>query len=147
MGSVPSWSALGTLEHGDDPLAAGRADAHDAAPGAALVQRLGETADDAPAGRGERVAGGEPTAVDVEPVDVDLAERLVAAEALAAEHRIGPRLQRAEDLRGERLVDLIELEVGQREAGAVEHARHRVDGCHEQPLAAVDVVDGGGLGL
>src|SRR3954447_7583687 len=144
---VPPGLALGALEHGDDALAAGRADAHDAAARAALVQRLGEAADDAPAGRGERVPGGERAAVDVQLLDVDRTERLVAAEALAAEHGVGPRLQRAQDLGGERLVDLVEVEIGQRQTGAVEHPRHRVDRRHEQALAAVDVVDGRRLGV
>src|SRR3954447_25839516 len=142
-----SSSVLGLLEHGDDALAARRADAHDAAPAAALVQRLGEAADDAPARGGERVAGGEGAAVDVELVDIDLAERLVAAEALAAEHRVGPRLERAEHLRGERLVDLVEVELRQAQPGAREHPRHRVHRRHQQTLAAGDVVDRGGPGL
>src|SRR3712207_7888312 len=37
------------------------------------------------------------------------------------------------------------VEVLQGDAVAGEHHRHRVDRCHEQALAAVHVVDGGGL--
>src|SRR4051812_3118530 len=76
------------------------------APGPALGRALGGAAEGAPAGRGERVAGGERAAVDVEPLGVDRAERLVAAEALATEDRVRPRLERAQDLGRERLVDL-----------------------------------------
>ena len=108
---------------------------------------LASDGDDPPAGRGERVAGGERAAVDVELGAVDRAERLVAAELLLAERRVLPGLQRAEHLRGEGLVDLVVVEVAEAEAGAVEHPRHRVGGRHQQPLALVDVVDGGGLGL
>ena len=74
-------------------------------------------------------------------------ERFVAAELLLAEVRVLPGLQRAQHLRGEGLVDLVEVEVLQRQAGAVEHRRHRVGGCHQQPFALVDVVDGRGLAL
>ena len=69
------------------------------------------------------------------------AERLLASEPLAAEGLVLPGLQRAEHLGREGLVDLVEVEVLQREAGAVEHARHRVGGRHQQALALVDVVD------
>ena len=58
-----------------------------------------------------------------------------------------PRLQRREHLRGERLVDLVEVEVLQRQAGALEQPRDGVHGRHQQPLVAVDVVDRRGLGV
>ena len=58
------------------------------------MQQLGQAGDDPPAGGGERVAGGERAAVDVELGAVDRAERLVAAEALLAERRVLPGLQR-----------------------------------------------------
>ena len=50
-----------------------------------------------------------------------------------------------EHRRGERLVDLVEVEVLQAQAVAGQHHRHRVDRRHQQALAAVHVVDGGGL--
>ena len=56
---------------------------------------------------------------------VDRAQRRVEAEALLAEHRVLPRLERREHLRGERLVDLVEVEVLQRQALAGQHPRHR----------------------
>jgi len=44
-------------------------------------------------------------------------------------------------------VDLVEVEVLQLEAVAVEHARHRVGGRHQQALALMDVVDRRGLAV
>ena len=71
----------------------------------------------------------------------------VAAEAVAAEGRVLPGLQRAEHLGGEGLVDLVEVEVAEAAADAVEHARHRVGRRHQQPLALVHVVDRRGLAV
>src|SRR5262245_6402895 len=85
----------------DDALAAGRADADRAAPRAALVQRLGEAGDDAPAGGGKGVSGSERAAVDVELRPVDLAQGLLAPEAITAEALVLPGAQRAEHLGGE----------------------------------------------
>ena len=85
-------------------------------PRAALVQRLGQRGDDPPAGRGERVPGGQRAAVDVELVRSISPSGVVAAEPLACEHRVPPRLQRREHLRRERLVDLVQVEVGEARA-------------------------------
>ena len=126
--------------------AAGRADGDERLAAAALVELLGGGGQDAPAGRGERVADRQRGAVDVELRAVDRAERLVEAEALAAELGVLPRRERRQDLGGERLVDLEEVEVLEGEAGALEHPRDRVGGRHEQPVVAVDVVDRRGLG-
>ena len=104
-------AVVSCLEDRDDALAGGGADADHAAAGAALVQRLGQARDDPPAGRGEGVPGRERAAVDVQPLAVDRAERRLAPEALAAEDRVFPGAQRAQDLGGERLVDLVEVEV------------------------------------
>ena len=93
-----------------------------------------ERGDDPPAGGGERVPGGERGAVDVELGAVDRAEPVLL-----------PRGERGQHLRGERLVDLVEVEVLQRQAGLLEQLRHRVDGRHQQALVAVDVVDRRGL--
>ncbi len=60
---------------------------------------------------------------------------------LLAELRVLPGAQRAEDLRGEGLVDLVVVEVAELGARPVEHPRHRVGGRHQQPFALVDVVD------
>ena len=107
-------------------------------------EELGDV-DDPAAGRGERVARRERGTVHVEPGAVDRTERRVEAEALLAEHRVLPGLQRGEHLRGERLVDLVEVEVLQGQPLALEHPRDGVGGGHQQPLAAVHVVHRGSL--
>ena len=75
---------------------------------------LARRGDDPAAGGGERVARRQRGAVDVELGPVDRAERRVEAEPLLAEDRVLPRLQGGQHLRGERLVDLVEVEVLQR---------------------------------
>ena len=77
-----------------------------------LGQQLGEVAEDARAGRRERMARTarlEP--LHVELGTVDRAERRIAAEEHLAVVRVLPGLQRRQHLRGERLVDLVEVEV------------------------------------
>ena len=44
-------------------------------------------------------------------------------------------------------MDLVQVEVLQRQAGALEQPRHGVDRRHQQAVLAVDVVDRGGLGV
>ncbi len=100
-----------------------------------------EVADDARARRGERVADGEARSLDVELGAIDRAERPVEAELLLAVDGILPGLQRGDHLRGERLVDLVEVEVLQRQSGARDHAGHRHGGGHQQAFA-VHKVDG-----
>ena len=58
-------------------------------------------------------------------------ERAARSSLLPAEVLGFPGLQRAQHLRGERLVDLVDVEVLQLEPGAVEHARHRVGRRHQ----------------
>src|SRR5690606_21976664 len=132
-------------------LAAGGADGDEAADGCArlgllLGEQLGQGADDAPAGRAERVPGGERGAGDVEPVRGHRAER-VAAEALPAELRVVPRGEGGEDGARERLVDLDEVEVREGEAAAVEEARDGVAAAHEEALGAAREVHGRRLGV
>ena len=79
--------------------------------GARLVQHLRQLGHDPAAGRGERVPGRQRRAVDVELRAVDRAQRGVEPELALAERRVLPRLQRREHGRGERLVDLVEVEV------------------------------------
>jgi hypothetical protein len=93
------------------------------------------------------MAGGERAAVDVEPLAVDRAERVLESEPVAAEGGVLPGAQRAEHLRREGLVDLVEVEVSQGESEPVEHSRHRVGGRHQEALALVHVVDGRGLSI
>ncbi len=86
-------------------------------------------------------------AVDVQLVAVDRAQRPVEAEVRLAELSVFPGSERGEHLRGERLVDLEEVEVVERQARAGEHLRDGVDRGHQQPLVAVDVGHGRGLGV
>src|SRR6201996_5502426 len=95
------------LEDRDDALAAGGADRDHAASLSVFVQLFGEAGDNPPAGRRERVRGGERAAVDVQLRPVDRAEGRVAAELRLAEVGVFPGLQRAEDLGGKGLVDLV----------------------------------------
>ena len=80
-----------------------------------------ERRDDARAGRRERVADRDRAALDVQLRTVDRAERLGEAEPFAAELLRLPGLQRAEHLRGKSLVDLVEIEVLERESRVGEH--------------------------
>ena len=68
-------------------------------PGPFSCEQLGQRGDDAPAGRGERVPGGQRRAVDVELGAVDGAQRRVQAQALLAEVLVLPRGQRREHRR------------------------------------------------
>src|SRR5690606_23664107 len=99
------------LEDRGYALAACGADRDQAASASALVEGLGERGDDAPAGRRERVARGERAAVHVQLLAVDRAQRLLQPQALLAEDRVLPGLQRAEHLRREGFMDLVEVEV------------------------------------
>ena len=101
--------------------------------------------DDPRPGGGEGVARRERGPRRVEPVPVDRPERPVEAEPLRAVRLVLPRGERGQHLGGERLVDLVEVEVAQGETGAGEHARYGVGGRHQQPLLPGHVVDGGGL--
>ena len=93
-------------------------------------------------------ANGWPAASD-EPLGlifagIDAAQRRVQAEAGLAVVLALPRAQRAQHLRGEGFVDLVEVEVLQRQAVALEHLRHR-DGRRHQQAFAVDEIDRGDL--
>ena len=112
-----------------------------------LGELLGQLRDDPPAGRGERVARRQRRAVDVELGPVDRPERGVQAEPLLAVLLGLPRRQRRQHHRGERLVDLVEVEVLQGQPVAGQQPRHRVGRRHQQAVVAVDVVDRGGLAV
>ena len=68
------------------------------------------------AANGWPAASEEPLTLSL--VAVDRAQRRVEAEALLAEDRVLPRRERGQHLRGERLVDLVEVEVLERQAAA-----------------------------
>ncbi|CAM5744447.1 hypothetical protein MAUB1S_02002 [Mycolicibacterium aubagnense] len=110
-----------------------------------LGELLGQLGHDATAGRGERVPRSQRRAVDVELRPVDRPERGVQAEAALAVLGRLPRRERGQHHRGEGLVNLVEVEVLQRQAVAGQQPRHRVGRSHEQAVRAVDVVDGSGF--
>src|SRR5690606_40341901 len=124
--SVLLLRAGSALEDRRDALAARGADGDQAAAGALLLEELREGRHEASARGREGMPRRERAAVDVELRAVDRAERRVKAEALLAEGRVLPRLEGREDLGGEGLVDLVEVEVRERESGAGQHAGHGV---------------------
>src|SRR5262249_57808080 len=76
----------------------------------------------------DRMAERDRPAVDVELLRVELAHRTIQAEVLAAVLVLVPRRQTAEDLRGERLVDLPAVEVVELEIVALQYRRRGVHG-------------------
>lgn len=102
--------------------------------GRPLREELGQRRHDPCAGRGEGVPGGEGRPGHVQPVPVDGGEALLL-----------PGGEGREDLGGEGLVNLEEVEVLHGQPGALQHARHGVRGRHQQPVLAVHVVHGGRL--
>ena len=89
-------------------------------------------------------ANGWPTASE-EPLTLILARSMAPSGASLPSTRLAvagilPGLERAEHLRGERLVDLVEVEVLQLEPGAVEHARDGDRRRHQQSFAGHEVV-------
>src|SRR5260370_24755900 len=73
-----------------------------------------------------RVAEGDGAAVDVQPLDVQLAHGAVEAELLPAVLVVFPGREAAKHLRGEGLVDLPAIEVVQPEPGALQDRRYRM---------------------
>ena len=86
------------------------------------------------------MAGRQRGTVRVDLGQVDAAHRRVQAEAVLAVLLALPRAQRAQHLRGEGFVDLVEVEVLQGQAVALEHLRHGHGRRHQQAFA-VDEVD------
>ena len=100
-----------------------------------------------PTMRAPVAANGWPKA-RLEPLTLSLARSMapsgcVAAEILLAVGRVLEGLERGQHLRGERLVDLVEVEVLQLELRALEHARDGDGRRHQQPLALDEVVGRG----
>src|SRR5690606_4124727 len=127
------------FEDGGDAHAAGCADADEGAAAALFLQQLGSGGNDAGASGGEGVAEGQGAAHHVEPGAIDAAQRRLQAQLVPAELRILPGLERAQHLRREGLVDLVEIEVLQRQVVALEQLRHRPAGRHQQALAVHEV--------
>ncbi len=55
---------------------------------------------------------------------------------------IFPRLEGAEDLRGEGFVNLVEIEVLKRQASTLQHRGDGDGGCHQQALSVRKVIGG-----
>src|SRR3954449_10311184 len=102
---------MSAFQDRDDALATGGADRDQPAPTTIRMQHLRQRGDDPSARGGERVAGRERRAVDVQLRAVDRAERTVEAEPPATEVLVLPRLEGCEHGAGEGLVDLDEVEV------------------------------------
>src|SRR5690349_6001919 len=98
------------FEDGGDAHPAGGADGDEAAARAAARELLGERGDDARAGGGEGMAERDARALGIQLRALDRAQR-VTPELLFTEVFRLPGLQRAEHLRGEGLVDLVDVEV------------------------------------
>src|SRR5690606_36421332 len=101
----------------------GRADRELAAAATELVERLRDLPR---AGGRERMADRDRAAVHVELVEIDLAEGLAAPELLLREALALEGLRVAEDLRGEGLVHVDQIEIAQLQAGRVERLGRRV---------------------
>src|SRR5690606_14152397 len=102
---------LRRLEDRGDPHPARRAHGDQPSSRAALMQELRERRNEPRSGRRERVADRDAAALDVQLATVDRAERPIPSELLSAEFLRLPGLERRERLRGERLVNLVVVEV------------------------------------
>lgn len=67
-----------------------------------------------------------PRAMAIASARIDPAQRCVQAQAVAAVVLALPRAQRAQHLRGEGFVDLVDVEILQCQAVALEHLRRRI---------------------
>src|SRR5438552_19031266 len=81
------------------------------------------------------MSDGDAAALRVHLAAVDRAQRLRAFEAGTAVLLRFPGLQRAEHLRGEGLVGLVDVEVLLPDAGPLEHLWHLVGRGHQQAFA------------
>src|SRR5262245_38643026 len=112
------------LENRRNAHAARGADRDEPAAAAALLEQLRERADEPRTGGRERMPDRDAAALDVELRAIDCAECGRLAELRSTVVVRLPRLQRAEHLRGERLVNLIEVEVLEPQARALEQPRN-----------------------
>src|SRR5215472_18789337 len=95
-----------------DSHAACGADRHEPAPGRGIAgEELRERREDAGAGRGEGMAERHAPALHVQPRAVDGAQGRRKTQHVTAVLECLPRLERSQHLRGERLVNLVVVEV------------------------------------
>src|SRR3984893_17309078 len=123
-----------TLQYRRDAHAAGRANRNQAAFCLIRAQNLGERGNDTGAGGGKRMTDRKAAAFDVQFGPIDGAESGRQTQLLAAEIGIVPRLERAEHLTGESLMNLVEVEVLQAKSGVAQHSRDSVCGRHQEPF-------------
>ena len=119
------------LQNGGYAHAAGGADGDQAALCLVLVENLRKRGDDARAGGGERVADRQTAAPHIEFGAIYDAESVCGAELVAAKLRIAPRFEGAQDLSGERFVNLVEIKVLKGQSRILEHPRHRIGRRHQ----------------
>ena len=133
-GSLKAVSLCGFEDRGD-AHAAGRADGDQPASAAAFAAAASRAS---PRIRVPVAANGWPTAT-LPPLTLSLLRSIEPiARSRPSRSRQNllrlPRFQRRERLRGERFVDLVEVEVLEREVRFGEHRRHGVRGRHQQAL-------------
>src|ERR1700751_2068443 len=144
MSLVPLRSLMAsTLHYRGHAHAASRTHGDEPALGVAIAgQQLRQSRDDARAGRGKGMTEGDAATLNVDLGTIDAAEGGRQSQHLATVVRRLPRLERTQHLRCERLVDLVVVEVLERDAGIAQHGRHGIGGCHEQSLLAADEIHG-----
>ena len=138
---LPSFNVFGrALEDRSHTLPAGGADRNQRPLLHLRRQFLGREAENAGAGGRERVPVGQARALPVELGAIDRSHRRIAAKHRPAVVRVLPRPERAEHLRRERLVDFVEIEVLQCQAGAGQHAADRNGRRHQKAVAMREIV-------
>src|SRR5476651_2685073 len=140
--STGARSARLEQQHGAQPTIG--ADADDRARSARhRCQLLHRHADDACAGRAERMAERGAAAVGIEPVEREGAEVARHLGAIAQEGRVLQRLEMERQLRGEGFVDLPEMDVAVAKIVTRQQARNGEGRRHQETLDAE--IDGGDL--
>src|SRR5450631_2774412 len=114
--------AASALEDGRHAHAARRANGYQAAFRLLFVQDLRESRHDPAAGRGKRMADRDTAALHVQFRPVDGAQCVGQSELVAAEGRISPGLESAQNLARKRLMDLVIIEVLKAEPRIGQHA-------------------------
>src|SRR5437016_12271498 len=126
----PDYRRL-ALDDRRDAHAAGCADRDQRATATAGSELLRGGSDDARAGGRERMAERDARPLRIELRAIDGAQRRAPSQAITAVPLRLPGLERAKHLRGERLVDLVDIEVLQLEPRAIEHARYGIGRRHQ----------------
>src|ERR1700677_3668584 len=139
--SISAPKSASALQNGGDAHAAGRTNGNEPALCLGLVERFRKRGDDAGSGCGKRVAERQTAALDVELGAIDGAEHCRKAQFFLAERGVVPRLEGAQHLSREGLVNLVKIEVLESQARIGEHARHGIRRRHQQALLFLEVID------